>query len=294
VIDRHLRGPWPENVAEACGRFKQGDLIKKPPFFYGVSSRSRIWGPDEENDADDPVEEGEADDAVGDESHVDELHPDESPEFGIITTQTCDLSEQGRPTQPWIQVSPVYRLEGEPEDQEYLLSKAYITELTGPDLPEGRWVADLRIEVPLEKTVLLDRAPIAGFGSEDEADEFARRLGVRRARAALANELVETVIRLIRKKKANNKARAARVWDDLYKLGLQIEEGTRLKPAAVRLHVICTGDPSVLVQEWFTEWEDGARHEAAEVDITLHTTRYHDARSMDLRLADRLIDPGIS
>jgi hypothetical protein len=294
VIDRHLRDPWPEDVGEACGRFKQGDIIEKPPFFYGVSSGSRIWGADEEGEADDPVDEGEADDPLDDGSQVDELHPDESPEFGIITTQTCDLSEQGRPTQPWVQVSPVYRIEGEPEDEERLLSKGYIVELTGPDLPDGRWVADLRIEVPLEKTVLVDRAPIAGFASEDETDDFARILGVRRARAALANELVDSVIRLIRKKKANNKARAARVWDELYRLGLQIEEGSRLKPAAVRLHVICAGHPSDLVREWFTEWEDRARHDAAEVDITLHTTRYHDAGSMDVRLADRLIDPGIS
>lgn len=285
MIDRHLRGPWPEKVAEACGRFKQGDLIEKPPFFYGVSSGSRIWGADEEGEGDDPEDDG---------SQVDELHPDESPEFGIITTQTCDLSEQGRPTQPWVQVSPVYRLEGEPEEQERLLSKAYIIELTGPDLPEGRWVADLRIEVPLEKTMLVDKAPIAGFASEDEADGFAGVLGVRRARAALANELVETVIRLIRKKKGNNKARATPVWDELYKLGLRIEEGTRLKPAAVRLHVICAEEPSDLVKEWFTEWEDRARHEAAEADITLRTTSYHDARSMDVRLADRLIDLGIS
>lgn len=210
------------------------------------------------------------------------------------TTQTCDLSEQGPPTQPWVQVSPVYRLEGKPEEQEHLPSKAYIIELSGPDLPEGRWVADLRIEVPLEKTVLVDRAPIAGFGSEDETDEFARVLGVRRARAALANELVESVIRLIRKKKANNKARAARVWDELYKLGLQIEEGTRLKPSAVRLHVICAREPSKLVREWFTDWWDRARQEAEEVGITLHTTKFHDARSMDVTLADRLIDLDIS
>jgi hypothetical protein len=251
VIDRHIRGPWPENVTEALRRFKQGDLIRRPPFFYGVSSGSRIWGVAEEEDgADDPANDG---------SHVDELHPEESPEFGIITTQTCDLSEQGRPTQPWFQVSPVYRLEGQSEEQERLLSKAYTAELTGPDLPDGRWVADLRIEVPLEKTVLVGRHPIAGFATEQEADDFGRRLGVRRARAALADELVKAVIRLIGKRKRNNRARAAAVWSEIYKLGLQIEEGSRMKPTAVRLHVISAGEPSDLVTEWFEAWEDRAR-----------------------------------
>lgn len=282
MIDRHLRRPWPDDVAGALGAFKQGDLLTRPPFFYGVRPGSRLWGADDEQD--------EADNAADDGSQVDELHPDESPEYGIITTQTCDLSEQGLPAQPWFQVSPVYQPDGEPKEQERLLTKAYIVELTGADLPEGRWLADLRIEFPLEKTVLVGREPIAGFASEAEADEFARRLGVRRARAALANELVESVIRLIRKRKANDKRRSRKVWPELYKLGLRIEEGTRLKPTAVRLYVITTAEPSDLVKDWFARWEDDARLEASNVGITLHTTRHHDARAMDVQLADRLID----
>lgn len=285
MIDRHLRRPWPDEVAEALEAFKQGDLLTRPPFFYGVRPGSRIWGVEDEQDG--------ADNAADDGSQVDELHPDESPEYGIITTQTCDLSEQGLPAQPWFQVSPVYQPDGEPKEQERLLTKAYIVELTGADLPAGRWVADLRIELPLEKTVLVGREPIAGFASEAEADEFARRLGVRRARAALANELVESVTRLIGKRKSNNKRRSAEVWSELYKLGLQIEEGTRLKPTAVRLHVISATEASDLVKDWFAQWWDDARVQAASVGINLHTTRHHDATAMDVRLADRLIDLNI-
>ncbi|MDP8942914.1 MAG: hypothetical protein M3N16_02155 [Actinomycetota bacterium] len=279
MIDRHIERPWPEDVLQALERFKQGDLIERPPFFYGVRPGTRVWSMEDE--AHDPADGG---------SQVEELHPDDGPSFGIITSQTCDLNEQGPPTQPWLQVSPVYLLEGTEADQEKLLQKAYIVELTGTDLPLGRWVADLRIELPLEKTALVGREPIPGFASETEADSFARRLGVRRARAALANELVETVVRLIRKRKANNKRRSEEVWTELYKLGLQIEEGTRLKPVAVRLHVISSDEPSDRVTNWFEQWEDKARLDAAEVGITLHTTRHHNARNMDVRLADRLID----
>ena len=59
---------------------------------------------------------------------------------------------------------------------------------------------------------------------------------------------------------------------------------------AVRLHVICAGEPSDRVREWFNEWEDNARAQAADVGITLHTTRHHDARSMDVTLSDRLTE----
>lgn len=287
MIDPHQRRPWPDNVAEALGRFQQGDLIENPAFFYGVAPGSRIWGPDDD--------EEEPDEPGNDSSQVDEWHADDSPKFGILTTQTCDILEQGEPAQPWVQVSPVYPLdEDDPDDQERFLSKAYIVELSGPDLPEGRWVADLRIELPLEKTVLIGRNPLAGFATEGEADDFGRRLGVRRARPALADDLVKNVTRLIGKRKRNNKPRAAEVWAELYKLGLQIEEGSRMKPTAVRLHVISAEEPSDRVKTWFEAWEDRAREKAAEVGITLHTTRHHDARSMDVALADRLIDLEIS
>jgi hypothetical protein len=281
LIEQHLRDPWPADVVETLARFKLGDLIEKPPFFYGVRPGTRLWGAGDEEGLEDP-----------DGSQVDELHPDESPDYGIITTQTCDLSEQGPPRQPWFQVSPVYSLdEG---DSGGLLTKGYIVELTPPDLPGGRWVADLRIEQPLEKTVLLGREPIAGFATEREADDFGVRLGVRRARAALADGLVKNVIRLIGRRKRNNKPRAAAVWSELYKLGLQIEEGSRTAPTAVRLHVICSDEPSALVKQWFAAWEDRAREEAAKVGITLLTTAYHDSRSMDIKLADRLIDLSVS
>lgn len=282
MIDRYLRHSWPADVLEALGRFKQGDLIERPPFFYGVTPGMRLWSPDDEDD--DP--EGQEN-----SSQVEELHPEDSPAFGIVTTQTCDIVEQATPTRPWLQVSPVYRLdEIDPKDRQRFLSKASIVELTGPDLPQGRWVADLRLEMPLEKTVLVGRETIAGFATEEEAEGFGGLLGRRRARAALADELVESVIRLIGKRKRNNQKLTAAVWNELYKLGLQIEQGSRMKPVAVRLHVISMEEPNERVKSWFQAWEDQAREEAAAVDITLHTTRHHDSRSMDIKLADRLID----
>jgi hypothetical protein len=175
VIDEHIRRPWPPEVTEALKQFKQGDVIQRPPFFYARHTELELF------DAGAPDH---------DESQVVELHPDDAPPYGIITTQTCDLAEQGTPTQPWFQVSPVYEVA-----EEARASKSYLIELTG-ELP-GRFGADLRIELPLEKSMLVGRVPIAGFGTEAEAEDFGRFLGARRARAALANELVETITRVI-------------------------------------------------------------------------------------------------
>lgn len=181
-----------------------------------------------------------------------------------------------------MQASPVYPLSGDASP-----NRAYLVELTAA-LP-GRYVADLRIELPLEKPLLVGRQPIAGFATEDEAEAVGRLLGARRARAALADELVQTVVALLRKRKANNKRRSRRVWPELWRIGLQIEQGTRLRPIAVRLHVLSVGPPSDEAKAWFADWEDAARLEAAEVGITLHTTSHHDATQMDARLAAGLL-----
>jgi hypothetical protein len=195
VIDRHLERRWPPEVTQALDRFKQGDLIERPPFFFGAPPEPRIWDVGEVDD-----------DPAGDASQINELHPDDGPPFGVITTQTCDLAEQGPPTQPWFQVSPVYALEGDAASQAESLRKNYIIALTGSGLGAGTWVADLRIELPLEKTFLAGRIPICGFETEDEAEGFGRALGERRARAALANDLVESITGLLRRRKANNKS----------------------------------------------------------------------------------------
>jgi hypothetical protein len=160
VIDEHINRPWPPEVAQALAPFKQGDLLEKPPFFYGRHPT---------------IELVDAGGPGGTESQVHELHPDDAPPYGIITTQTCDLNKQGTPTQPWFQVSPVYVV-----GDERILDKAYAVELTGP--PADRFVADLRIELPLEKSLLVGREPIPGFATDEEAEAFGRLLGQRRAR----------------------------------------------------------------------------------------------------------------
>jgi hypothetical protein len=93
-------------------RFKQADVIERPPFFYARRATMELF------DAGGPSDG---------ESQVVELHPDDAPPYGIIMTQTCDLDEQGQPTQPWLQVSPVYGL-----SDETTVNKAYLVELRGP------------------------------------------------------------------------------------------------------------------------------------------------------------------
>jgi hypothetical protein len=288
VIDPYIRQPWPDEVREVLTEFRQADVVKGPPFFYAHGGAIRLWEVPADED-DDPDE----DELI---SQVEELHPDDGPELGIITTQTCDLDEQGKPTQVWFQVAPVFPVPVDPADAERLLGKQYRVELDGPDLPPGRWMADLRIEVPIEKSWLVGHTPMRGFDSEEKAEWFGRKIGRRRARPALANKLVDTVTGLLRERKQVKKPKALKtltreIWnDDVYRVMLEIESGTRLEPVAVRLHVICDGEPTQRAEAWFGEWEDQARHVAAAVGIELHATHLHDAREVDLHDYDRWIE----
>ncbi len=201
MVEQETPGPTYVYHYVGCGRSSPG----APAKVRGVaaprvcSGTQRLWGIDGDRDGIDPSGERE--------SRIWEAHPADGPEWGIITTQTCDLEEQGTPVQPWFAVSPVYQLADNPEAAK-LAGKQYVVRLSNPAL-NGTWIADLRIEVPVEKSFLAGKAPVAGFSDGKAAEEFGIRLGRPRARSAFANELSNEVIRKITRKRANNRARSA-------------------------------------------------------------------------------------
>lgn len=85
MIDEHIKRPWPPEVLDAVARFKLGDLIERPPFFYGRHPTLELF---------------DSGGATEGESQVSELHPGDAPPYAIITTQSCDVDERGPPEEP--------------------------------------------------------------------------------------------------------------------------------------------------------------------------------------------------
>jgi hypothetical protein len=81
------------------------------------------------------------------------------------------------PRKPWIQVAPVFRriFSG--------TSPQHVVMLDGPELAQDS-VADLRIEMPVEKGWLVDQTPLAGFSDSEGFRRLARRLALVREREA--------------------------------------------------------------------------------------------------------------
>jgi hypothetical protein len=101
VIDEGLEQPWPEPVPPAVEPFLQGHLIAQPPLFYAADLRHPIWRTTRLI-ADETPEVDRGEDFV-------DLALEDRPPYGIITTQSCDLSEERPdPRQPWLAVAAVY------------------------------------------------------------------------------------------------------------------------------------------------------------------------------------------
>jgi hypothetical protein len=282
VIDEGLEQPRPEPVAPAVEPFLQGHLIAQPPLFYAADLRHPIWRTTRLI-ADDTPEADRGEDFV-------DLAPEDRPPYGIITTQSCDLSEERPdPRQPWLAVAPVYMVSSDSP----LRDRDYVFELAPPELDGEIWVADLRIEMPLEKGLLVGRAPIEAFPSEDGYIAFANFLARRRGRPALASvfhEVLSATTRRIKNERNAYRTLARRARQNVYKLMLGIEDGTRLEPVAAKLYVVTDGAPTDDVRAWFDLWWNEARAVAERHGLQLLPTGWLDATAVDLRLLDDLVE----
>jgi hypothetical protein len=269
-IDDGIAADWPEELFERLARFRQGHVIQDAPLSFEGVGDSPLWTPQEGSRAagDGPVRGFNA-------------------PYGIITSQTCNISERPpKGTFPWMQVSPVYRLRDPAEAKDRL----YLYPLTAPTMIG--YYADLRLEVPVEKSVLVGRDPIESFASEDEEIAFGEMLGRQRDRAALHDIINKVLYNRWRKKRANNKNRARQVFERLHMVGMLIPEGTRLEPLAVECHFIGNGGPVAEDdREWIEAWWDTASEEAqgADPSVNLLPNVFHDGTQMDVRIYDDLI-----
>lgn len=271
MIDQGLPKAWPVEVMQAIDKFKQGHLVERPPFFYAASAEFGIWQFTRD---------------VGDPSFAEDLFqidPTDGPPYGLIVTQTCDINEQALLLkQPWIQVCPVYRGDNvlDPGQQGHVRRgrMGHLIALSPPSLRDGLWLADLRIEFPIEKSWLVARTPIEAFAHEKDYLDLADRLAQRRGRPAFANAISEQVIGPLRTRL--NKLSAKRqhdILDKVRELRLQVD-GQRLLPTSARLIVIFADDADSedreKVIQWFDDWWTEVQSETTARGLPLLANRY--------------------
>lgn len=128
---------------------------------------------------------------------------DEAFSYVILTSQTCDICEEGRknPKMPLVTVAPVYDIL--PlllnKSQAPLIRKrgfSYLFPLTSAvfSKEEELWVADLRAQFALEKSAFVGERPIDSFAAEGEYNDFAQWLAWRHMRPAIDNRVRDRIL----------------------------------------------------------------------------------------------------
>ena len=179
---------WPAGTLDALKNFLQGHAVEKPPLFYFADPSRPIWA----------RTHSYTQDSEGPE--VIELPEQSGPPYGLITTQTCDIGEEDAdtPIRPWVQLCPVY-------DRSSDLDSGWRKKLRKgggprflmhlPAIQNGFWVADFRIETPVEKGWLATCTPIDAFGDEAVQRKVGERVAMLRSRPAFAARFVDLVQR---------------------------------------------------------------------------------------------------
>jgi hypothetical protein len=257
-----LPGVAPDPFGDGCGlnEWKQGHLVSCPPLLW-VTIAGAL----------DPVTGMQAGEGQG---HVAQEH--QSPaQHAIITSQTCNIGLAGPGARfPFVQVSPVIRVDDLDSSVAKQLRSGAMTDryvLTAPGLDETQ-IADLRISVPMSKSVLRDLQPIDAFADENEYLRFARHLGQMVTRPAFHDAVNDVLITRLRK--AAKTGKAAMGWSKVCEIRLLVK-GDRINPEWVRLLVV--SDTEALTEEeriaW-KEWTTGLAGEVASAGLTLRATLF--------------------
>lgn len=181
------REDWPQEVLHSAAQFGCGDVVQDPPYFYFADPAYAVL------DRTKRYKEGSHGPELIDASGL-------AAPFGIVTSQTCDVGEIDFqvPSKPFVQISPVFDgavLDG---SLRKLLKKGTAVQafLYLPALEnerEGFWVADFRLEMPVEKSWLVGRIPLKGFTTEAEARMVPKVVGQLRNRPAWAESVNKSV-----------------------------------------------------------------------------------------------------
>jgi hypothetical protein len=267
VIDLGIPGrdEWPAEVLERVACFRQGDLVPNLPLFYWadpalpVFARTRDYG--------------------GSPPGIVEMQPGWYFAYGMITTQTCDLADEGdgKPRFAWAQACPVYNAEApHPTDaSKHVLdggTRNLIRQgrdhnrMAVPGLGDGFWVADFRLEVPVERGWLAAQERIVAFPNDADRWEVGRRLAWLRARPAFDSRFVRSVqkplVNALRALAAADRPRYELMHREVAEVGVMSASHAEMTDVAI--NVLYDSLSQATKEWWLEQWETWAELAEAE------------------------------
>ncbi|MFJ9567761.1 hypothetical protein ACIRQQ_48060 [Streptomyces fuscichromogenes] len=281
-----LIDPWPREISAAAEKFHQGHLVEDVRLLYMGSPQS-------------PATSFTSENTEPDDGRL--LRPLILPQshayrYGIITSATCDVAEAGDHKNPFFQVSPVFDISGNlrPGQEKPLIEGRFgdFVYLSQQPIPDGLWVADLRVSIPIEKGALVGRVPIDAFLTEEDRIAFAARLARRVSRAALSEDLHDLVVSSlndwIKKKEGDIRNAGSGAFTDVERVALNII-GDRLHPRSVQVVVFEETRLEKEDRAVWREWRHKSRNILKNAHIKLDPCIFRTLAKMPVREYERLV-----
>ncbi|MEU6044297.1 hypothetical protein [Streptomyces griseus] len=249
-----------------------------PPFFYFADPDAPIWS------------RTRAYAGRGEGAEIIEGAGASKPKYGIVTSQTCDIAEEDapRPKRPWVQISPVYELSsslnaGQIGQLRKFQGNAYFLHV--PLLSGGFWVADFRIEFPVEKGWLANQRPLNGFPDEDLQRKVGERVALLRSRPAFAGSFVtavqEPLVQSLRELKKQNRPLHSAILDNVNEVRVALD--SYLAPKEARLILLVEEELPAVVWDWWLNWWDDAIDAASNLGFALHPLEQKTTAAMSVK-----------
>jgi hypothetical protein len=289
------REHWPPGVLDGLKKFRQGDVVIGLPYFY--------WGNPAHGVLD--LTSSYADDGEGIIESALQF------DYGMIATQTCDIAEEDsqQPSQPWVHLCPVYNAEamyqptGPPPDKvprligggdRKLIRQGRLQRyLWLPAIPDGMWVADLRLLLPVEKGWLVARDRIEPFHNEPDRLKVGRLLAWLHDRPAFDGRFVTTVqqplSRALGALRRDNSTLFDRLHDQVSEIGVSTDRNIAITTAEVV--VLCNKSLDAAAERWLRDWWTESAQAAADEGLTLlplRTARLDQMTAAEYRSLTRL------
>lgn len=229
---------WENGTRVSLDRWRQGHVLDDVPLvFTGVRGES-LWNVGGEDLAALPMDlvlRGE---------------PGQALRRAMLLTQACDLMKESF---PWATVAPVYDatdlLDGSRAASARAGTTGHLVVLSAAWVADRLWVADLRLEMPVEKTLLLARHPRAAFAEEVRYPQLSEKLARQRDRAAVPDPCLEHIV--------------APLFDHIR---ARLDVGSDLQSNVRELRVQCDDPVAPAAVTLFVVQEENAYGEALTVD----------------------------
>jgi hypothetical protein len=141
-----------------------------------------------------------------------------------------------------------------------------------PAMPGGFWVADLRIEVPVEKGWLATRTKLDGFTDEAARRRVGERVAMLRSRPAFAGRFVSLVqrplVEALKELRSADQELYSRMQEQVDEVAVELD--SLLDPHEARVTLLVTSDVDSDVADWWNTWWGATTESCAAAGLMLH------------------------